>query len=156
MNSLRRPVRTKTIADASSPAAIAAIDEPGDHALFPAVIRIAGKRRFPWHTILQFAGARDLAVLAQTHSAAAKVCVSPATAKRIVGARRHNKGDAAKLLAGAARADEGRRAQSTMWLRRLEFTEGVAAGRVPGGGHKAVRAALEVWGNASALASMAT
>ena len=120
--------------------AIAEADEPDDLPLFPVAVKAAGGGRFPWHIALQFAAARDLAVLARTHRAARKVCGHKKMYERIVKAR-HGRGckrakDQKCTCAGCARvallqrsAEDACDGGPSRWLRRLHHTELGAAAR---------------------------
>ena len=120
--------------------AIAEADEPDDLPLFPVAVKAAGGGRFPWHIALQFAAARDLAVLARTHRAARKVCGHKKMYERIVKAR-HGRGckrakDQKCTCSGCARvallqrsAEDACDGDPARWLRRLHHTELGAAAR---------------------------
>ena len=131
--------------------ALAAAD-PDDLPCLPDATRVeggpVGGRRFPWKIALQFAAARDLAVLARTHRAARAVCNHRATVERIVKAR-HGRGckrasdkkqdcrcagcARVALLLGPAtakapsRLGAGAGSDACCWLRRLDHTERAAA-----------------------------
>ena len=90
-----RPAKQRAAAARAALARVFAAADPGDLPCLPDATRVergpVGGRRFPWSIALQFAAARDLAVLARTHRAARSVCERRATLERIVKAR-HGRG----------------------------------------------------------------